>query len=308
MLTMATNTVEYLPMSPPDLAVELDDSSFASLDDSFKETDYDHGRNFSTRCRNRHPFPVDACEQERQRRQFDSYYKLFQGRLCPASATAARSVLDVNTGAGCWAIEFAAQYPSSRVWGIDTVYMQEKWVTENCDFYLERSLHQPEWYYPYKGVDLIHIGTLWGDRQLLACLLDGAYDCCSPGGTVEMWDSTVHFPDPHGEGPLHRLYKDMREAYRIDGRSLDLPKLYLSEMEDRGFVEVAEHVRQFPLSMNVEEPARSVLESWADGLEAYSLELLVKHLGKRDLDVLLSCATARQALRRGEGVEGFLQM
>ncbi|KAI3059180.1 hypothetical protein CBS147353_10591 [Aspergillus niger] len=166
---------------------------------------------------------------------------------------------------------------------------RRRWVPSNCEFCID-DLDQQDWYYPFKDSDFIH----------------GAYRCCSPNGMLEIWDSHVHFQDPHGETGLHRLYNDMDKAFKLDGRSLDLPLQYLSELESHGFTDVAEHVYRIPL--NTEQPMtqRSVVVSWADGFEAYSMDLLVMHLGKRHLEVFLICAAARQALRKG--VEGWLEM
>ncbi|KAL7649195.1 hypothetical protein ACMYSQ_012421 [Aspergillus niger] len=202
-------------------------------------------------------------------------------------------------------VKVTEEHPSSMVFGIDMIYMQEEWVPSNCEFCID-DLDQQDWYYPFKDSDFIHVGGLGGDRQLLTCLLQGAYRCCSPNGMLEIWDSHVHFQDPHGETGLHRLYNDMDKAFKLDGRSLDLPLQYLSELESHGFTDVAEHVYRIPL--NTEQPMtqRSVVVSWADGFEAYSMDLLVMHLGKRHLEVFLICAAARQALRKG--VEGWLEM
>ncbi|KAL7649167.1 hypothetical protein ACMYSQ_012392 [Aspergillus niger] len=178
-------------------------------------------------------------------------------------------------------------------------------IPPNCEFCID-DLDQQDWYYPFKDSEFMHVGGLGGDRQLLTCLLQGAYRCCSPNGMLEIWDSNVHFQDPHGETGLHRLYNDMDKAFKMDRRLLDLPLQYLSEMESHGFTDVAEHVYRIPL--NTEQPMtqKSVVVSWADGFEAYSMDLLVKHLGKRHLEVFLICAAARQALRKG--VEGWLEM
>ncbi|GLA56091.1 hypothetical protein AnigIFM63604_004387 [Aspergillus niger] len=161
-------------------------------------------------------------------------------------------------------------------------------VPPNCEFCID-DLDQPDWYYPFRNSDFIHVGGLGGDRQLLTCILQGAYRygltpriahantvsrCCSPNGMLKIWDSNVHFQDPQGETGLHRLYNDMNKAFRMDGRSLDLPLQYLSEMESHGFINVAEHVYRIPL--NTEQPMiqNSVVISWADGFEAYSMDLL----------------------------------
>ncbi|KAL7649252.1 hypothetical protein ACMYSQ_012363 [Aspergillus niger] len=114
-------------------------------------------------------------------------------------------------------------------------------IPPNCEFCID-DLGQPDWYYPFRDSESIHVGGLGGDRQLLTCILQGAYRCCSPNGMLEIWDSNVHFQDPYGETGLHRLYNDMNKDFIMDGRSLDLPLQYLSEMESHGFTNVAEHV------------------------------------------------------------------
>ncbi|KAL5364979.1 hypothetical protein BJX96DRAFT_168730 [Aspergillus floccosus] len=295
-----------LPVQAEPIA-DLDDDSGVEFDDRYTAQDRDqhHYLYYPTRHRNRQLFPVDERERDHQSRQFVSYLDLFQGRLCSPLARTARTVLDVKTGAGCWAIQFADEHPSSAVYGIDEVRMQDDWVPVNCEFILQ-DLHEPCWYYPYGEVDVIHIGPLWGDSELLACLLDGAYRCCAPDGVVEIWDSTVCFQDPTGEGCLHRLYREMEEAYISNGRSLDLPLLYASELKSRGFVNVVEDVYHLPLNLEVPGPEKWVVKSWADGLEAYCKELLVELRGKSSLEVLLFCAAARQDLR--QGVDGWLQM
>ncbi|OJZ79701.1 hypothetical protein ASPFODRAFT_66025 [Aspergillus luchuensis CBS 106.47] len=189
---------------------------------------------------------------------------------------------------------------TAKVSGIDTIYMQEEWVPPNCEFCID-DLDQPDWYYPFRNSEFIHVGGLGGDRQLLTCILHGAYRYgltprITHANPVSVAAHQMAYP--YGETGLHRLYNDMNKAFRMDGRSLDLPLQYLSEMEGHGFTNVAEHV--YP------DTQQSVVVSWADGFEAYSMDLLVKHLGKRHLEVFLICAAARQALRKG--VEGWLEM
>ena len=49
---------------------------------------------------------------------------------------APRDVLDVGTGTGIWATEFAQRYPSSRVLGIDLSDIQSANKPANCTFLL----------------------------------------------------------------------------------------------------------------------------------------------------------------------------
>ena len=43
-------------------------------------------------------------------------------------------VLDVGTGTGIWAMDFADEYPSAVVIGIDLSPIQPSWVPTNCKF------------------------------------------------------------------------------------------------------------------------------------------------------------------------------
>ncbi|RDH26214.1 hypothetical protein BDQ94DRAFT_164669 [Aspergillus welwitschiae] len=199
---------------------------------------------------------------------------------------------------------------TAKVSGTDTIYMQEECIRipPNCEFCID-DLDQPDWYYPFRNSEFIHVGGLGGDRQLLTCILHGAYRYgLTPriAHANPVSGAAHQTAYPYGETGLHRLYNDMNKAFRMDGRSLDLPLQYLSEMESHGFTNVAEHVYRIPLNTAQPITQKSVLESWADGFEAYSMDLLVKHLRKRHLEVFLICAAARQALRKG--VEGWLEM
>ncbi|KAI9035639.1 class I SAM-dependent methyltransferase [Aspergillus affinis] len=267
--------------------------SFGPLDTFFCETDYLCGRFYPTAFRSHHPWPVDISKNDK-------------GRLSPTLVSRPQKVLDIRTGTGRWAIEFADRNPWSVVSGIDLVHMQDEWVPPNCEFILD-DITQQDWCTHFSQVDLVHVGGLGGNPRLLASVLDGAYRCCSPNGVLEIWDSTVQLQDPTGSSDFHIFHREMENAYREDCRSLSLPLCYKKEMERRGFVRVVEYVYDLRLYLNdSESPARKVIAAWAEGFEAYSLDLMVKNLGKRSEEVLVGCAAARQALRKG--VAGSLQI
>ncbi|KAE8132166.1 hypothetical protein BDV38DRAFT_297153 [Aspergillus pseudotamarii] len=166
------------------------------------------------------------------------------------------------------------------------------WPLANVQSIVDSFL-RPLWHQAYNQVDLIHIGELHGDVQLLRHILMGAYD--------------VRFEDPNGDTALHRLYRDMRSAYEKSGRCLDLPSKYASEVKRRGFVHVAERAYVLPLTTrgNI-DLLNNIIANWADGFEAYSLELLITELGKRYLEIFSGYASARQSLRKG--VDGYLEI
>jgi hypothetical protein len=117
----------------------------------------------------------------------------------------------------------------------------------------------------------------------------------------------VRFENADDDTALHRFYNDLKKAYRATGRYMDLPSRYAAELECYGFVNVTERAYLIPLcTKGPVELLNSIITSWSDGFEAYSLELMSKQLGKRCLEILVSCASARKALR--DGVDGFLEM
>ncbi|RDH26351.1 hypothetical protein BDQ94DRAFT_178234 [Aspergillus welwitschiae] len=167
---------------------------------------------------------------------------------------------------------------TAKVFAIDTIYMQEEWVPRNCEFCID-DLDQPDWYYPFRDSDFIHVGGLGGDRQLLTCILQGAY--------------------------RYGLTPRIAHANTVSGAAHRMA-CWKYGTATHGFTDVAEHVYRIPLNTERPMTQKSVVVGWADGFEAYSMDLLVKHLGKRHLEVFLICAAARQALRKG--VEGWLEM
>lgn len=87
-------------------------------------------------------FPNDAPEQERLTLQAETLRKLFDNRLffAPLSEkTPPRTVLDVATGVGDWAIQMGDYFPDSEIIGTDLSPIQPEHVPPNVNFYVEDS-------------------------------------------------------------------------------------------------------------------------------------------------------------------------
>jgi len=69
-------------------------------------------------------------------------------------------VLDLGTGTGIWAIDFADQYPSASVTGTDLSPTQPRWVPPNVKFEIED--FNDEWTFHPGSFDYIHLGCLLG--------------------------------------------------------------------------------------------------------------------------------------------------
>jgi methylase of polypeptide subunit release factors len=71
-----------------------------------------------------------------------------------------QKVLDLGTGTGIWAIDFADQYPSAVVTGTDLSPIQPTWVPPNIKFEIED--FNDEWTFELDEFDYIHLRSLYG--------------------------------------------------------------------------------------------------------------------------------------------------
>lgn len=87
-------------------------------------------------------FPNDELERERLDLQNEALVKLFGGRLffAPLSTTTPpRSILDIATGTGDWAIKMGDLFPQTEVIATDLSPIQPRNVPPNVSFYVEDS-------------------------------------------------------------------------------------------------------------------------------------------------------------------------
>lgn len=83
-------------------------------------------------------------------------------------------VLDIGTGTGIWAIDFADEYPDTTVLGTDLSPIQPDLVPPNCRFEIDDA--RDEWTYPNDYFDFIHIRSLFGSIDNWGKLYREAYE------------------------------------------------------------------------------------------------------------------------------------
>lgn len=72
----------------------------------------------------------------------------------PIRETELLNVLDIGTGTGEWAIDFAELHPDAQVFGTDISIIQPLYVPPNCQFVREDS--EEEWVFTFP-FDYIHL-------------------------------------------------------------------------------------------------------------------------------------------------------
>ncbi|KXH60975.1 methyltransferase domain-containing protein [Colletotrichum salicis] len=94
-----------------------------------------------------------------------------------------QKVLDLGTGTGIWAIDFADEFPSAQVTGIDISPIQPGWVPPDCKFQVD-DIEQP-WTWS-EDFDFIHISHLEASIADWPALYKQAFGHLIPGGYIEV--------------------------------------------------------------------------------------------------------------------------
>ncbi|KAH6950685.1 S-adenosyl-L-methionine-dependent methyltransferase [Fusarium avenaceum] len=132
-----------------------------------------------------------------------------------------QKVLDVGTGSGIWAIDFADTYPSAQVIGSDLSPCQPEWVPPNVHFEIaDASLPWP-WKDNY--FDFVHIRYLFGAIHDWPALFHEAYRCCASGGWVQSCEADVHFYSDDGTAETEPGFKMWGDLYEGGGVTTGKP-------------------------------------------------------------------------------------
>ncbi|KAE8132431.1 S-adenosyl-L-methionine-dependent methyltransferase [Aspergillus pseudotamarii] len=266
-----------------------------------------NGRVYYERELDRYPWPMDLDARGRQQDMYNIALAHFDGYLFHAPIIEEpQKVLDIGTGIGAWAIDFADVFRGSTVFGIDWVYLQADLGTPNVHFIIEDVENYPGWYSEFRNVDYVHVGQIGHRVQNLRNILNGISRCCKPGAWVEFGDWVVELEDPNG--PVHQWYVELQLALSRYGYDLEFPILYSSTMEEKGFGGITISDNRIPMSLNDTThtmTSKALLECWAYTLEDLSMEPMTEKLGHSAEYVHELCSSAQRAILTG-GKNGYL--
>ncbi|MCJ1306422.1 hypothetical protein MMC25_000064 [Agyrium rufum] len=199
-------------------------------------------------------------------------------------ATPPANVLDVGTGTGIWAIEFAEEHPNSHVLGTDLSPIQPNFVPPNCNFIVDDA--ESDWVFE-KKFDFIHgrmlcMGIHDWSRYFRQC-----WEHCKPGGWIEVQEICPPMRCDDGSlGPDDAFMKwsDMVvEASAMVGIDTSSPTRFSSYMEEAGFINVREEkamwaVGPWPKGKREKAIGQWTQENMLQGVHGISVALFTRRL------------------------------
>ncbi|KAF4420511.1 hypothetical protein FACUT_11165 [Fusarium acutatum] len=266
-----------------DSTLETDaDSSTASVSSSILHYRSIQGRTFhSDKFVTEYSFPND--EQQLESVDISHHYLsvLLDGQLYLAPiGDNVQKALDVGTGSGIWAIDFADQFPQAEVTATDLSPTQPKWVPPNVRFEIDDATET--WTWKDNTFDFVHMRYLFGAIQDWTALYQQAYRVCTPGGWVESVEADIHFRSDDGTAEEQEVYKLCNKLYeeggKAIGRTFFVHDLQPKGMEEAGFVDIKTvdykiPIGDWPKDPRLAEVGRFVKLTLENDIEGYTLLL-----------------------------------
>ena len=247
--------------------------------------------------------PNDETEQTRLAIAHQVYLPLLDEQLTLANIPrSARRILDIGTGNADWSIAIAERFPKAEVIATDiTNAFQPASAPPNLFFELDDA--QNEWAYN-EPFHFIHMRNLSGAFSNWGAIYAEVSKNLRRGGLLEIADcGLIQFKKEIPNSNTSIFNGAIQSAADKSGRPLNLEHLKKPMIESAGLSLIKNRVLEVPLGVYDPDPRKKLCGKMAmiaalEGLEAWSLRLLTKHLGWTGEDVRGLCAKVREEILR----------
>ncbi|EWZ84975.1 S-adenosyl-L-methionine-dependent methyltransferase [Fusarium oxysporum f. sp. albedinis] len=217
-----------------------------------------------------------------------------------------QSALDIGTGTGIWAIDFADQFPGAKVVGTDISPIQPSWVPPNLEFHID-DCTQP-WTFAPDSIDFVHMRYLFGSIKDWSALFKEAFRTCRPGGWVESHEASAMMESDDGTVTDTSAMHEWGRFFIEGGKKMGQPCTIIEDdlqqkcMREAGFedIQVADYkiaIGGWPKDKKMREIGQYVLAALEQDFEGYVLYMASQLLGWSMQEVKVYCAQLRRELR-----------
>ncbi|KXH67224.1 TAM domain methyltransferase [Colletotrichum salicis] len=220
--------------------------------------------------------------------------RLGQAPSCDKEARV-RRVLDVGTGTGIWAMDFAELHPEADVYGVDLSPIQPEFTPPNIRSEIDDV--DEDWTYS-QPFDYIHSRFMTGANTDWRKFFRSAYDNLNTGGLFEVQDADINPQSDDNTFPkdcaLAEYVNLLQEGATMAGCDyVDIPDLsYL--MEEVGFTDVSFQMFKWPINPWAKDPKYKTLGLWTQdnfgsALQGLCMALFTRVLGwtREEVEVFL---------------------
>ncbi|KPM38056.1 hypothetical protein AK830_g8526 [Neonectria ditissima] len=259
-------------------------SYLSTLKSSIYNYRYENGRRYHAFREGTYLVPNDDEEQHRMDLVHHIYSLLLDGKLhlAPIGESPHR-VLDLGTGTGIWAIDFA-EVPNNCVFEVD-------------DF-------EDQWLYK-KPFDFIHARELEGCIAEDGRLFQQALQHLAPGGYIELQAMRGQFvsDDDTSEKATYaqRWAEGLLESSAKFGKPIDCVDQWKGKLEEAGFVDIHQEIRKVPIGTWPKDPVLKEVGKYQaiqslQAIDSYTPKLFEHILGWRMEEIQVLMAQAKKEL------------
>ncbi|CEJ82262.1 hypothetical protein VHEMI02338 [[Torrubiella] hemipterigena] len=199
--------------------------------------------------------PNDGEEQSRLDLQHILCRRMIGNRLYVAPIQNPKSVMDIATGTGIWALEFANEHPDAKVVGTDLSAIQPPNAAPNASF-LQEDAERDNWSH-HPQFDFIHarLVAIWFKN--LEAVLRKIYNQLTPGGWVEFQELPPVACSQDGTTvgtQYERFLQLVGKGLATIGIENDVTPKLKPLMEKVGFVDIQEVKSGYPVGSWPKDP------------------------------------------------------
>ncbi|KAI9680101.1 MAG: hypothetical protein M1817_005117 [Caeruleum heppii] len=274
-------------------------SATTSLRSSILDYRQENGRTYHKYEDGRYILPNDEMEKDRLDLQHHMSLLTLDNKLhlAPIPEKVGR-VLDVGTGTGIWAIDFADAHESAMVVGVDLSPIQPPFVPPNLTFEVDDV--EKEWTFE-QPFEFIHARMLMGSIRDWPKLFKQCFT-----GWMELHD--MKFPIQCDDGSLtndHAVYK--WSSLMVEGMAKATTPITVTDrnkewMKDAGFTDVKEVVYKWPISPWPKAEKEKRLGLWEqvnflDGIHGFTMAIFTRLLRWSAEEVEVFMASVRKDIK-----------